>query len=268
MSTFSVRNRIFIFLGIACAFPMTVFAGPISLTVGMPMKAGMDTFEITPPGGEGGTIVLTLNGNESDVQKADLLDAALTNKGIAFNRQKNTAKFTFPNTVTAVGVDDRTKEHIVLETAGMVPGLSELGFFGTLNGFDSSGFASTFEATIGLTVLTDGGPESILSSASVNFSQLAAPTVDALLQAIFVDLLADLPQFLQADLLLDLPHQVVAFAYPGNTVDVFADSFTSDVTTNASVRLSEVPEPSTILLLGAGLAWLLMSAWTWRATVG
>src|SRR5262249_39968778 len=82
--------------------------GEVQIQVGAPMMAGVDTFEMTPPGGANGTVMLQLNGNETAAEKAEKLAEALQAKNLAFARNGTT--FTF--TVDRIRVVDQTQERI------------------------------------------------------------------------------------------------------------------------------------------------------------
>ena len=199
---------------------------------------------MNPPGGDAGTVRLALLGTETARQKADKLADEFTNKRIAFTRDAATmTNFTFPTTVTGVTVDNKTKQRMILETAGLAPGNAQIDYFGTLSGQDLIGMESTYQAELGFTLLIDGGALPVFSSGSLSFSQLPGPSIDDLLLTMFTDLRADLPASLQPLLSLNLAAQAIVFSYPSNTVDVSLRNFSSDLTTDPSMALNEVPEP-------------------------
>ena len=166
--------------------------------------------------------------------------------------------------MTGVTVDNKTKQKMILETGGLVPGNAQIDYFGTLSGQDLNGMESTYEAELGFTLLIDGGALPVFSSGSLSFSQLPGPSIDDLLLTMFTDLRADLPASLQPLLSLNLAAQAIVFSYPSNTVDLSLRNFSSDLTTDPSMALNEVPEPSTLMLLATGLG---MSACRFRRRV-
>ena len=90
MVTRTLGTLVLVLLAIAFFLPAALNAGPISLTVSAPTRAGTDEFEIDPPGGDAGTVRLALLGTETARQKADKLADEFTNKRIAFTRDAAT----------------------------------------------------------------------------------------------------------------------------------------------------------------------------------
>jgi hypothetical protein len=70
---------------------------------------------------------------------------------------------------------------------------------------------------------------------------------------------------LQPNLSLDLSADRITFTFPGDVDNALVQAFTSDVTTDTTMGLNSVPEPTTLLLFGTTAAGLGLARWRqWR----
>jgi hypothetical protein len=128
---------------------------------------------------------------------------------------------------------------------------ASFGFTGPLSAMGTDGSDSTFTASFGV-------DDSTFASATVDYSQLTAPTDDGLATALYFELLSGLSPSLQGDLSLNLATDSIVFTFPAGSGEYFAQTSTTSPGTSAflTAAASQAPEPATILSLGAGLILL------------
>lgn len=119
-------------------------------------------------------------------------------------------------------------------------------FQGGLNSRGWDGSESVFEASFG-----DGS--TTFASASVSYSDLLAPTIDALLSEMYDDMLGDLPTALRGRLHLDLTKGWISFMYAHDALDPFVGSNTTSEATMQLLELRILPEPPALALTGLAL---------------
>jgi hypothetical protein len=120
-------------------------------------------------------------------------------------------------------------------------------------GMDAFGNNSVFNVSFGYDGLTD--------SATVDANQLSSLTLDSLDQAMFTQLDANLPSFLQGNLSIDTQDFGLTFLIPDGSIDPFMNSSTTDLDAAPLGGLNDVqtPEPFSLLLVGTGLAGLMIA---------
>src|SRR4051812_38451152 len=90
-------------------------------------------------------------------------------------------------------------------------------FVGTISGHNDHGTPSVFQASIGFTGLT--------ASVDLSVADLASPTINSLLTAVYNQFLAQLPSSLQSELSLDLAHELIGLNFPADHSNYFVTNF-------------------------------------------
>jgi hypothetical protein len=138
--------------------------------------------------------------------------------------------------------------------ASLFPGTGSVGFNLALTGLTQTGTTSTFQASLGFSLAS----LDVLAASNIPFSNLTSPTPNGLLTDTFTQLRSNLPLIFQSSLSLDLSAHAINFNFPNNATNAFVSSFTNDLTTQATVSLSEIPEPSGFILMAIGLTGLIV----------
>jgi hypothetical protein len=232
----------------------------VSWTAGKPMQGGTDKFILTL---DGTTITAgaLLTGAESAEDKAKAIKKAIDDLNRPELKDKigiQGGTLTFPGVVKdfmKAKDGDGTKEKD--KTASLSPGSGTIGYHNAPSGNGVGGTGSVFQASFGFSLTST----EIFLDSNLTFSGLSNPTIGGLLTDTFNGLLADLPTTFSSNLHLDLANEEIIFDFPSNATNGFVTNFTSDLITQATSGISEVPEPSTLLLFVSGLAGLGVSAW-------
>jgi PEP-CTERM motif len=253
-----MKARLFLVLVGVLVFTRDAYA--ISWTAGKPMMAGTDTFILTETNGTTITVGFISTGTEDAKEKAQKIKAAIDELNRPELKDKigiNGDTLTFPAVVKGFEKakdGDKTKERD--KTSSLIPESTTIDYHGVPSGIGLDGQESVFQASFGFAVSST----EILVDSNLTFSRLSSPTVNGLLTDTFNAFLSSLPAMFSSNLHLDFGNEQITFVFPPDATDGFVTNFTSDLTTQASSGLFEVPEPSTVLLFGFGL----ICAWSYR----
>ena len=119
---------------------------------------------------------------------------------------------------------------------------------GIIAGTDLNGAQSTFAASFGW----DGFSDQFTS----NFTGLSGATADALLQDVYSQFRDELPGSLQGNLVYDQLDEEIRFLYPQGQQNYYELFSSTDQALLYGSGWAQAPEPSSILLLGSGIASL------------
>lgn len=209
-----------------------------------------DTFEFCTKKNDPATCttikIKVLRTDTADSKAEKLFVALKGTKPYGTKTLKNDNKV-FVGGVEQVNGINNSKQKVTVAQAGLVvPGgqvdyadTARIDFHGAPSGLAADGSEAVYQSSIGF----GGGG---VADADVSFSALSSPTVAGLLNAVFAQLQADLPDPLKSNLQLNLAEEAIDFSFPGATTDAFVSNYASDtgISTTSGFTATMVPEPS------------------------
>ena len=221
-------------------------AAPV-IVAGTPMATGDEVWVVTLDNGLKKTVTARgLTVGMSPADKAFRIQVAMQLNSV--DAQLNGSSVTLRNATDLVheknGSLEVTKATTEFNATGAI-----IDYHGTLSGVDPNGLPSIFQASFGF----DG----LVVDANLTFGMATGNTIDALLANVFQQFSDDLTGLpLLSNLVLDLANERITFAFPSGQSNYFVQNFTSDISADATMGISTVPEPELLAMLLAGLGLL------------
>jgi hypothetical protein len=252
----AARSLLLLISGPALFFYGTDATGAtIVIVPGDPETTGTITVSATA-GGTNTVVAIpvdNLNDWASPQQRAAIIASALSNAGLSASTL--TARLVQVNFVDSITMSTDTSSGTSLVGLGSQAGQAEASFFfyGALTGTPAMGVEAVYRSSF-----TTDATQAI---ANVQFSDLPSGSGIPQLQAtMFNLLLAALPPDQQPNLALDPGSNTISFVYPNGVSNPGVSAVSTDITLGSSVSLSIIPEPGVVVLLGSGLAVLVVAA--------